>query len=50
MALIYFVPDESSSRSAYAFANALVTIAEVLLGLISLTFLSLAYRHFMRGS
>jgi hypothetical protein len=47
-ALLVLVPDEGSSRWAYSVANALVTLAEVLLGLVSLTFLSLAYRHFMR--
>jgi hypothetical protein len=44
-----WVLGDNPSRPAYAVVNALATAAELPLGLVSLTFLSLAYRHFMRA-
>lgn len=50
IAIIYLAPDQGSARWLYAAANAINSIAEVLLGMVSLTFLSLAYRHSFRAA
>jgi hypothetical protein len=46
----WLVPSEQFSQLGYAVAETCFLVATVLLGMISLTFLSLAYRHFMRPS
>jgi hypothetical protein len=46
----WLVPSDRFSRLGYAAAETGFLVATVLLGMISLTFLSLAYRHFMRPS